>query len=97
MDDYAGGAILCRRCLIKDVPEAELLEYLDAYVRDLPADTRVSPREFERRLALCADCEYLIKYTCRLCGCYAQVRAARRLNRCPLPGAPRWDARPDGE
>ena len=94
---YEGGAILCRRCLMRDVPEAELLKYLDDYVSELPADMRVSPQEFERRLSICADCEHLMQYTCRLCGCYAQVRAAKRMNRCPVPYAPRWDVCPDGE
>ena len=26
-----------------------------------------------------------------VCGCYAQVRAAKRMNRCPVPYAPKWD------
>ena len=30
-----------------------------------------------------------------VCGCYAQARAAKRNQRCPLPGAPRWTEEPE--
>ena len=88
---YNGSEILCRKCIEEDIPEAQLAKYLDEYVEQLPADIRVSAAEFNRRLAICAGCEHLLKYTCRLCGCYAQVHAAKRMNRCPVPYAPKWD------
>lgn len=91
----SGSEILCRRCIEQDIPEAQLAKYLDEYIDQLPSDIRVSEAEFERRLNICAGCEHLFKYTCRLCGCYAQVRAAKRLNRCPVPYAPKWDIAPD--
>lgn len=91
MYGFRGSEILCRRCLQKDIPEAQLAQYLDDYVSQLPAGMRVSAEEFARRLNICAECEHLFKYTCRLCGCYAQVRAAKKLNRCPVPYAPKWD------
>ena len=98
MYGFNGSEILCRRCLEKDIPEAQLAKYLDYYVAQLPADMRVSAEEFNRRLSICAGCEHLLNYTCRLCGCYAQVRASKRMNRCPVPYAPKWDICPgDGD
>lgn len=97
MQGFNGSAILCRRCLQHDMPEAQLAKYLDDYVSQLPADIRVSAEEFARRVSICAECEHLFKYTCRLCGCYAQVRASKRMNRCPVPYAPKWDICPEDE
>ena len=94
---YNGSEILCRRCIEQDIPEAQLAKYLDDYVSQLPNDIRVSAEVFQKRLSICSECEHLLKYTCRLCGCYAQVRAAKRMNRCPVPYAPKWDIVPDEE
>ena len=35
------------------------------------------------RLRICAECEHRAVYTCRKCGCYVQVRAARKSYACP--------------
>ena len=83
-------AILCRRCLDLRVPEGELIAYLDKYVSELPERERASDEVYRARLSACADCPERAEATCRLCGCYVQVRAAKRRMRCPFAGAPRW-------
>ena len=87
---FSGSEILCARCLEKDVPESELAAYLDSYIGDLPDDIRVDADTYMYRLRQCAACPHLIKFTCVKCGCYAQVRAARKHNGCPLAGGERW-------
>ena len=86
------GAILCRKCLAGDPDEKSLLEYLDGYIASLPESIRAPEDAYKARLLLCAGCPHRILFTCSLCGCYIQARAAKKAQKCPLPGAPRWGA-----
>ena len=87
----SSGEILCRRCAAQELPEPELLRYLDEYVSSLPQAMRARDETYARRLAACAVCQHRTRYTCTLCGCYVQARAAKRAMACPLPGTPRWE------
>ena len=87
----SSGEILCRRRAAQELPEPELLRYLDEYVSSLPQAMRASDETYARRLAACAVCQHRTRYTCTLCGCYVQARAAKRAMACPLPGTPRWE------
>lgn len=91
---YDSMPLLCRRCLDARVPEGELIAYLDRYVSELPGTIRASEDVYLSRLRLCAECAHFRQATCVLCGCYVQARAAKRNQRCPLPGAPRWTEEP---
>lgn len=86
------GEILCRRCAAQELPEPELLKYLDEYVSSLPEQLRADEKTYAGRLAACADCPHRRRYTCTLCGCYVQARAAKRALSCPIPYRPRWSA-----
>lgn len=87
---YQSLGILCRRCLEKDIPEAELIIYLDEYISSLPENIRVSDTVYRMRLSECAECTNRINATCTLCGCYCQARAAKKKLACPIPENPRW-------
>ena len=89
---YESGMILCRRCLPDSIEESSLREYLDNYAAALPAQTRTPETEYKKRLFLCEACSHRIQFTCTLCGCYIQARAAKKRQRCPIPGSPRWNA-----
>ena len=80
----------CIRCLTADLPGgAALSALLRERVAALPAEERAPEEETLRRLAVCRACEHLNAGTCALCGCYVEVRAARRRMACPdVPG--RW-------
>ncbi|WP_426448196.1 DUF6171 family protein [Paenibacillus sp. S-38] len=47
---------------------------------------------YEQRLAACDSCPQLIEssMTCKVCGCFVQVRAKLRANDCPNPAGSRW-------
>jgi hypothetical protein len=94
---YDSGLILCRKCLQDTVEESGLREYLDNYAATLPQEARTPEAEYKKRLSLCEDCGHRIRFTCTLCGCYIQARAAKKRQRCPIPGAPRWSAVPEEE
>lgn len=89
---YESKKILCRKCLEREIPEGELLEYLDGYVASLPEVIRADESVYKERLEKCADCKHRITYTCTLCGCYVQARAAKRGLCCPIADEPLWTA-----
>jgi len=60
-----------------------LFKNLREYIDNLDKDIKASPEEYERRLALCKECDNLIDGMCKVCGCYVELRAAISNNRCP--------------
>jgi hypothetical protein len=80
---------------MEEIEESGLREYLDNYAATLPQEIRAPEAEYTRRLSLCEDCSHRIHFTCTLCGCYVQARAAKRNLKCPIPGAPRWYSIPE--
>lgn len=86
----AGSRILCGRCLEQPLEVREQARYLDEYVASLPDSIRAPEAVYRSRLRACERCKERRGFTCSMCGCYVQARAAKRALRCPLPGAPRW-------
>ncbi len=79
---------LCRRCLLKDLDE-EYFRSIYQYIENLPWEERASQSVYAGRLALCRTCESLQNGMCIQCGCFVEVRAAKRRLSCP---ADRWKA-----
>lgn len=87
---YDSSPFFCRRCEPVDFEGEALQAHLDAYAASLPEDQRVPEAAYTERLAQCERCAHRIQYTCTLCGCYVQARAAKRRMRCPLTPTPMW-------
>lgn len=73
----------CKKCLLKDMPEDAYFKNLYAYIAGLDEDIKVDTKEYERRLALCKECDNLLDGMCRMCGCYVELRAVVAKNYCP--------------
>lgn len=73
----------CRRCLLQDIDESGIYEAIQQRIATLPAAQKAPPEEYARRLGLCSRCDELISGTCRKCGCYVELRAARLGSACP--------------
>ena len=74
---------LCRRCLLEDMPDEQALyDLIRERIRSFPDGERAGDAEYRRRLALCRRCDQLLRGTCRQCGCYVEIRAAKREMRC---------------
>ncbi|MBE5807140.1 MAG: hypothetical protein E7317_02245 [Clostridiales bacterium] len=72
------------RCMLAKVPDgAALRAQIDAWIAALPAEQRADEAEAARRLGICRECRWLRDGTCGLCGCYVELRAAKRAQRCP--------------
>lgn len=79
---------VCRRCLLGDMPsERELAAVIRERIALMPEEQRADEAVQAGRLARCRACDHLISGTCALCGCYVELRAAKRFQRCPdVPG-----------
>ncbi|MDR0396068.1 MAG: DUF6171 family protein [Oscillospiraceae bacterium] len=86
------GARVCRRCLLVDDPsQADMHRTVSDYVALMPSVQRAGESVYKSRLESCAACAHIISGVCRLCGCYAEARAAKRRMACPDSPA-RWGA-----
>jgi hypothetical protein len=88
----AGGANVCKRCLLQDLPgkEADYYQSVLRYRKSLPPKQGVTDEVYEQRLAACMDCDELVNGMCAQCGCYVQMRAAAKKMDCPHPGGSLW-------
>lgn len=83
------------RCLIGEMPdEAELAEIIRERIETIPEEERTPEKEYAFRLSRCRECESLQRGTCGKCGCYVEIRAARKWQGCPDVPA-QWQAHQD--
>lgn len=71
------------KCLLKEAGEKELSENIKEYVNALSEDIRSDSELYRHRLGICEGCGELLNGTCLKCGCYVEMRAAIKTNRCP--------------
>ena len=75
----------CRRCLLREMTdENDYYESVKRYRTSMPAKQRTPDAEYESRVQLCRACGFLDSGTCMQCGCYVEMRAARRDMHCPM-------------
>lgn len=75
--------IYCKKCLLRDMDEEEYFINVRQYIAHLDEDLKVGEEEYEQRLTLCQDCDFLLNGMCRKCGCFVELRAVMRKNHCP--------------
>lgn len=73
----------CRRCLFEDIDKEGIYASIQELIAALPEEKRTPEEEYRRRLDICKGCDYLGEGTCGKCGCFAELRAAKRDMRCP--------------
>lgn len=75
----------CRKCLIQDLPRgAELRKIIEERLSQMPEEEKTGSETYAARLNECRSCGELREGTCGACGCYVELRAARRAKDCPL-------------
>lgn len=76
--------IPCRRCLLEDMADQQDLR---AWIQErnalLEENLRADEATRQQRLNACRSCDSLLSGTCALCGCYVELRAAKKNMRCP--------------
>lgn len=73
----------CKKCFLEELGNMDLYEQVKQAVEKLPKDAKVSDEDYEKRLNVCRNCDYLNEATCNACGCYAELRAAAVTGKCP--------------
>ena len=73
------------RCLLRDRADMEAeRRRVKMYRSVMSEELRVEDAAYEHRLQICMECEALQNGTCMECGCFVEMRAARRDMNCPL-------------
>ena len=77
-------------CLLVDVPgEVDMAKIIAERIAAMPEDIRADVAQRRERLEECKACSSLRDGTCALCGCYVELRTAKRNQHCPaMP--PKW-------
>lgn len=70
--------------------EEELYERVRRTVAAIPDGHRCEEELYQRRLACCRECDRLLSGVCGVCGCFVEVRAAKRGEHCPAPEKKFW-------
>lgn len=74
----------CKRCLLAQMPEeGELQKLIAERIALLPEEEKADESLQKQRLEQCMACDHLMNGTCGLCGCYAELRAAKVRMHCP--------------
>ena len=73
----------CRKCLLKEIDPQAYMDQLHKYIELLDKDVKSPQNLYENRLNICKECDYLNEGTCQACGCFVELRAAVRKNKCP--------------
>ena len=69
--------------------EGELQRLIEERIALLSEDEKAEEDVRKMRLSLCRECDFLMNGTCGLCGCYVELRAAKKRMACPhVP--PKW-------
>lgn len=74
---------ICRRCLLRDLDDASYARTVEEYIAAIPAGQKTPPKEYEKRLAACKNCNRLVSGMCSLCGCFVEARGAKNSQHCP--------------
>ena len=74
---------ICKKCLIRDMAEKSYTENLKSYMQRIDENIKVSEKEYEKRLSICKKCDNLLSGMCLKCGCYVELRAMTKKQKCP--------------
>lgn len=77
----------CKRCLLYEMADKAAYESVRSYLETVPASEKADKNLYEKRLAVCKECEFLLAGMCRKCGCYVEIRAALVASGC---SAEKW-------
>ena len=73
---------ICKRCLLKDLDSETYFRTIYEYIGNMPPEQKVDTVLYEQRLQICRTCDHLINGMCDLCGCFVEVRAAKKVQHC---------------
>lgn len=90
----------CKKCLLEEL-SGDAYRTVQAYIENLPEIQKVPDREYRQRLEICRQCRHFVNAMCELCGCFVELRAAKKQACCAdtpplwLPFSPNTQSPPD--
>ena len=75
----------CKKCLLSEIDQKGVYSSIMELVAALPEDVRCDSGEYGHRLGICRGCDQLSGGVCMQCGCYVELRAAKKSSKCPHP------------
>lgn len=72
----------CRRCFLREL-DNDTYKTVESYIESLDSNLKVDESAYNCRLAICEKCSHLMNSMCRLCGCFVEVRAVKKVSKCP--------------
>ncbi len=73
----------CFRCLLQESSQKEALEQVRGILALMPQEEKAPEELYQKRLQICKSCDALMEGQCRKCGCFVELRAAKKDARCP--------------
>ncbi len=74
----------CRKCLLMQSDEKETYRQVKECIEKIKPGEKTPPDDYAERLKTCENCDFLLSGTCLKCGCYPELRAAFKKNKCPM-------------
>ncbi|MCL2571783.1 MAG: DUF6171 family protein [Defluviitaleaceae bacterium] len=81
--------MICKRCLLHELNDKAQAKHIYEYIESLPPEIKADAAVIRKRLDHCRNCNNLINGMCKHCGCYVEVRTAKKAQTCPSPN-PNW-------
>ncbi|MGN0436084.1 MAG: DUF6171 family protein [Wujia sp.] len=73
----------CKRCFFAEIDRDGIYKEISRIISDMPEEKRTEEAEYQRRLDICEKCDSLGEGTCGKCGCFVELRAAKKDMHCP--------------
>ncbi len=77
------SSVKCGKCLLSQFDSRKFVSTVEEYISVMPPEMKVSEDEYNRRLRICLECDMLLDGLCGECGCFVEVRAAKKNMSCP--------------
>lgn len=78
------NGIRCGKCLLREFDAERFAASIQEYIALIPPDKKAAPEICQSRLVICRSCDMLTDGLCGECGCFVEVRAAKRDMDCPV-------------
>jgi len=75
--------IPCKKCLISKTGRTQVYKEVRDYIASLDESIKTTEEIYQSRLAVCQKCSDLSDGMCAQCGCFIEVRAIKKGQKCP--------------
>ena len=74
----------CRLCgIYRQSSDPKINDQIKLLINGIDKKEKTPDNDYAVRLDICAECEKLMKNTCLACGCFVELRAAKKDSHCP--------------